>query len=219
MSKIIREEKDQYSSWAVPEVQGTHVVGGSADNNVSISANLRSKVQQQNQQKEFDRGYQDGMQAAAKKIAEQEQVLRNKMKYLDELVMSLHEPFEELDQEVEKELVTLAIAIAKQIIRREINIDPAQIMAVIRQALECLPVSSRNITIALHPEDSALVQELSTGSEENKQWQLVEDPTLMRGGCRLTTATSRIDASIESRLAAIFSQILGGEREQDKSDP
>ena len=218
MSKIIRNDQETYSSWTVPDVQGSHVVGSGNENNVSISTNLRSKLQQQKNKKEFDRGYQDGMQAAAKKILEQEQVLKNKMKYLDELVMSLNEPFEKLDQEVEKELVTLAIAIAKQIIRREIKIDPGQIMAVIRQALECLPVSSRNIKIALHPEDSALVQELSTISEENEQWQLVEDPTLMRGGCRLTTATSRIDASVESRLAAIFSQILGGEREQDKSD-
>jgi flagellar assembly protein FliH len=157
------------------------------------------------------------MQAAAKKINEQQQLLQKNINILDKLILSLNEPFEELDQQVEKELVTLSISIAQQIIRREIKIDPGQIMAVIREALEVLPVASRNIKISLHPEDAALVEQLSSASQDIRQWQLVEDPTLMRGGCTVTTDTSRIDATVESRLAAIFSQILGGEREQDQS--
>jgi flagellar assembly protein FliH len=212
MSKIIKQGENEYSAWTVPAVQGTHVVNRGADDRSSVSGNLRARLDSQKQEEGFEKGYQHGMKEAAKVVAIQSQ----KVKYLEQLLCSLNEPFDELDQQVEQELVTLAVAIAQQIIRREIKIDPGQIMAVIREALDALPAASRNIKIALHPEDASLVRELTTIPNENQLWQLAEDPTLMRGGCKVTTNTSQIDASVESRLAAIFAQILGGEREQDK---
>jgi flagellar assembly protein FliH len=37
----------------------------------------------------------------------------------------------------------------------------------------------------------------------------------MRGDCRVVTENSRVDATIENRLAAIMANTLGGEREED----
>jgi flagellar assembly protein FliH len=42
---------------------------------------------------------------------------------------------------------------------------------------------------------------------------MVEDPVMARGGCQITTATSRIDARLETRLGAILSELLGTERQ------
>jgi len=211
MSKIIKEGKNEYSTWALPAVQG-HVVNGSSNEGGSVSDSLRARIDKQKENEGYEKGYQNGMAEATKVVNQQRQIVGQ----LQQLLRSLNEPFEELDTQVEQELVALAIAIAQQIIRREIKVNPDQIMAVIREALEVLPASARNIKVALHPQDAALVKQLSTVSEENQQWLLIEDPALMRGGCKVTTDASQIDASIESRLAAIFSQILGGEREQDK---
>lgn len=215
MSKIIKQGENEYSAWAIPAVQDTHVVNRSVGESGSVSENLRARLGQQKQDEGYEKGYQNGMAEAAKVVNQQRQTVM----HLEQLLCTLNEPFDELDQQVEQELVALAVAIAQQIIRREIKIDPGQIMAVIREALEVLPSASRNIKIALHPEDAALVNQLTTVANENQQWSLLEDPTLMRGGCKVTTDTSRIDASIESRLAAIFAQIMGGEREQDKPAP
>ncbi len=213
MSKIIKQGENDYSTWAIPAVQGTHIVNRGTGESGSVSENLRARLDRQKQDEGYEKGYQNGMAEAAKVVAKQRQTVR----HLEQLLCTLNDPFDELDQQVEQELVTLAVAIAQQIIRREIKIDPGQIMAVIREALEALPGASRNIKIALHPEDASLVNQLTTGSKENQPWSLIEDPGLMRGGCRVTTDTSRIDATIENRLAAICAQILGGEREQDKS--
>jgi flagellar assembly protein FliH len=35
---------------------------------------------------------------------------------------------------------------------------------------------------------------------------------MARGGCQITTTTSRIDARLETRLAAILSELMGDER-------
>lgn len=212
MSKIIKEGHDQYRSWPLPSINSSHIVNRASEESSSLSSNLRANVQQKKREEGFEKGYREGM-AAAEKVKQQ---YAQQIKHFEQLLLTLNEPFKELDQQVEEELVALAVAIAKQIIRRELKTDPRQVMAVIREALATLPASSRNVKIALHPEDAAFVQSLSKVPEENQTWVLVEDPTLMPGGCKVTTDTSRIDASIESRLAAIFAQILGGEREQDK---
>jgi flagellar biosynthesis/type III secretory pathway protein FliH len=36
---------------------------------------------------------------------------------------------------------------------------------------------------------------------------------MARGGCQITSATSRIDARLETRLGAILSELLGTERQ------
>jgi flagellar biosynthesis/type III secretory pathway protein FliH len=36
---------------------------------------------------------------------------------------------------------------------------------------------------------------------------------MARGGCRIATATSRVDARLETRLAAVLSELLGTERQ------
>jgi len=42
----------------------------------------------------------------------------------------------------------------RQLIRREVKLDPGQIVGVVREALGILPISARNIRVVLHPEDA-----------------------------------------------------------------
>jgi len=39
---------------------------------------------------------------------------------------------------------------------------------------------------------------------------------LVRGGCKIITDNSQIDATLEKRLAMIAAKLMGGEREYDK---
>jgi flagellar assembly protein FliH len=215
MSKIIKQGKNEYQSWSLPTVQGVHVINREIDENYSISDNLREQVKQQKYNENFAKGYTDGLQAAENKLAEKKNELANSISYMHQLIYSLNEPFNKLDQQVEQELVALAAAIAKKIIHREIKLDPGQIMAVVNEALEVLPAASRDVKIALHPEDAKIVLEMSSAPGGTRQWTVEEDPSLTRGGCQVTTNTSQIDASVESRLAVIISQILDGKREQN----
>jgi len=50
---------------------------------------------------------------------------------------------------------------------------------------------------------------------EELRWRIVEEPTLTRGGCRVESEDSRIDATVEARLGALIARALGGEREED----
>ena len=110
--------------------------------------------------------------------------------------------------------VKLSMLVAKQLFRREIKIDPGHVIGVVHEAIQLLPVASRNITIHLHPEDASLVLEALSRADGKRAWSVVEDPLTSRGGCKVNTDNSHIDAQAETRLLAVINAITGDERQQ-----
>jgi flagellar assembly protein FliH len=167
-------------------------------------------------QQGFDQGFAEGTE---KGYQENSELLLKKTTVFADLIESLNEPFKNLDDEVEKELVQLSIGIATQIIRREIKLDPGQIIAAVRETINVLPLSSQKIHLRLHPEDAELVRSALFLDETSTSWAIIEDPLITRGGCKADTDVSHIDATVEHRLAAVIATILGGERARDGKDP
>jgi flagellar assembly protein FliH len=170
--------------------------------------------------KAHDEGFEQGRRAGQEYghregLEEARAEIKARLERLDRIFAVLDKPFEQLDQQVEGEVVTLVISMVRQLIRREVKLDPGQIVGVVREALGVLPVSSRNIRVMLHPEDADLVREAYAMGEHEQQWQIVEDPVIQRGGCRIHTDTSQIDATLDSRLNSLIAPLLAGERARD----
>ena len=76
----------------------------------------------------------------------------------------------------------------------------------------------------MHPADAEIARENLRLSSENSEapnedlWTVVDEPLLTRGGCRIETQSSQIDASIETRLAEIAAQIMGSERSKIRDE-
>ena len=154
----------------------------------------------------FEQGLGEGREAGRVEVRAQVQRLAG-------MFYDLAKPFEVLDTEVERELLTLAMALARQIVRRELKTDPTQIIGIIREAIAALPVAAREVRVHLHPEDASVVRQHLPPTESERAWVIVEDPVMSRGGCQVNTTTSRIDARLETRLGAILSELLGTERQ------
>jgi flagellar assembly protein FliH len=189
---------DGAEKWDAPLFEGMSEGG-------YVTASHLEEVQKQAYDEAHAEGYQAGLKAgeedAGKRVAR-----------LDELLDSLARPFELLDESVEKNLVDLAIKIARQLFRRELRVDPSHIIGVVREAIQLLPGSSRDVTVRLHPEDMALVEELLAKPEGERAWSVAEDPLIDRGGCKVVTENSRIDAQIEKRFEAVITSIVGEQR-------
>jgi len=167
------------------------------------------------QQQGFEQGQAEGY---SKGLADGQAEIAEKAVHFSAIISTLASPLEELDKDVEDEIVTLAMMVARHLIRRELKLDPTHVISAIRQAVDILPVATKNIAVFLHPEDAALVRESLTLSDEDEQrWKIVEDPMLSRGGCKLETDYSRIDASVESRINSVITQVIGGERGSDNA--
>jgi len=186
------------ATWDVPSIDGP----GSG---TYATAGHLEELQKEAFDEAFQKGHAEGLAAG-------EAAVRERADRFDELLRALSEPFDRLDDSVEKQLVELAIAIVKQLFRREIKIDPSHVIGVVREAIQLLPIASRNVQVQLHPDDAALVRETLSPAEGEPAWTIVEDPLVAQGGCRITTENSHIDATTEARLQAVINATLGDER-------
>lgn len=160
----------------------------------------------------YEKGHAAGVAAAEKECQQRIAELDRQLAQAKTLLATLSTPLEQLDSDVEEQLVALAFAVAKHMVRRELKMDPTQIIAVVRETVGLLPVSQRDVRVHLHPQDAVLLRERLAEPQTERAWVIVEDPMMTRGGCRVTTDTAQIDARIETRLAAAFNQLLGDER-------
>ena len=143
---------------------------------------------------------------------EAEVVLTAKVDSLEQLMAHLFEPIAEQDTQIEKSLVDLVQHIARQVIQRELAIDSTQIEHVMRDALKLLPLGVGNVRLYVNPQDFEQVKALRERHEET--WRIVEDETLLPGGCRVETDHSRIDASIETRVSQVMAKLFDQLHEQ-----
>ena len=185
--------------WEVPGIDGSSAGG-------RLTAGRLQALQKEAYDEAFAIGRAEGLRAgqgdAATRVARLEQILN-----------ALAQPFEQLDEVVEQQLVELAMAVVRQLFRREIRLEPSHIIGVVRDAIRLLPVASRSVRLHLHPDDAALVRESLSPAEGEPAWAVVEDPLITRGGCTVSTENSRIDATCESRLQALISSVAGNERQ------
>ncbi|WP_277394725.1 FliH/SctL family protein, partial [Pseudomonas viridiflava] len=77
--------------------------------------------------------------------------------------------------------------------------------SVLRDALKLLPMGANNLRIFINPQDFALVKAMRERHEDT--WEILEDDTLLPGGCRIETEHSSIDANIETRIALAISKM------------
>ena len=193
------EEAATPTRWDVPAIDGS-------DGNGFLTAGRLQSLQKEAYDEAWEKGHADGMGAGEKAVKE-------RVGRLDMLLKALSRPFDDLDEMVERQLVELAMAVVRQLFRREIRIEPSHVIGVAREAIGMLPVASRNVQLHLHPEDAALVRNTLSPADGEPAWLIVEDSLLTRGGCKVTTENSQVDATAESRLQAVIGSITGDERQ------
>jgi flagellar assembly protein FliH len=198
--------------WDLPEVAGATV--GSRRKDAMPTVERLEQIERAAFEEAYAKGLAAG-QAAAKVEAQQRlDQLTKQLTQADALLQTLARPLSQLDGEVEKQLVALSVTLARQIVRRELKLDPGQIVAVIRETVNLLPVAARDVRVHLHPDDAALVRERLATPQAERAWTIIEDPVLSRGGCRVTTDHAQIDARLESRLGAMMTSLFGDDRAQ-----
>ena len=201
--------------WRLPEVEGPIIGRSLEDRRAGASEESVRRALKEAE----TRGYEAGIARARAETGKQLAALEERVKRIDAALHLLARPLEQLDGEMENELAQLALAVGKQLARRELRIEPAQVIAILREALALLPAAAREVRVHLHPEDAATVREHLTAPANERAWTLVEDPTLSRGGCVVHSQSSRIDARLESRIAAVAASTLGDERAETREAP
>jgi flagellar assembly protein FliH len=204
-------EPDAAQRWDLPTVEGAPLPRAGTK---GVNVMHLSLVEREAWQHGFKDGHVEGVRKGEAELAKRIAEVDVKIAALEAIIGTLAKPLEELDAQVENELTRLALSIAKHLVRRELKIDPTQIIGIVRHTVSLLPLGARNIKVHLHPDDAAIVREKLARPSGDQEWQLAEDPLMARGGCRLTTDNSSVDARFESSVAAVMSGLLGDDRSE-----
>ena len=211
------------SNWKYepPEVE-IEISPPTAEDIESIRDAAHAEGYNQGQQEGHTEGYDEGLtkgheEGLAKGIEEgtsqglasgEEQVQQHITNWVT-LIESIQNPVARVEEALEKELVLLAVSLAKSVIRSEVKTNTDLIFQAISEGLKALPIQEKHYQIHLNPEDIKLVNNHFSPEEIIKhRWDLIESPDLSAGGCEIITESNAVDITVERRVKDVIDKFL-----------
>jgi flagellar assembly protein FliH len=107
-----------------------------------------------------------------------------------------------LRREAEADMLQLALAIARRVLRRELAVDPEALHGLVLAALEKL--EKRELArIRVHPSQAAAVSAILRQGGSAPAVEVMSDPALEPGAALFETSRGSLDASVETQLQEI----------------
>ena len=157
-------------------------------------------------------GLQKGAEAGkAQALAACQQQFAATLGALAQAAMELDAGRRALEAEGLAEVVQLAAAIARRVTKRQGIIDEQVLAANVADAMR-LVVHAADVRIAVHPDQRRTLDEALPALR--LEWpglehvELVDDPTLAPGGCRIFTRGGRVDADLDGQLDRVIAELL-----------
>lgn len=151
--------------------------------------------------KGYAQGERAGMEAGAQRA---EAMLRRLAATIDELA----ELRRTIVRQTERQMVELALSVARRIVLREVTLDPEIVAAIAHVALDRLGQDSP-ATVRLSPEDYAAVMSARGESWAGSHVTVMPDVAVARGGCLVESDFGLVDASIDAQLQELGRSLLG----------
>lgn len=153
-------------------------------------------------------GFEDGRQEGADSEASR---LRTAIEAAEEVVDAFRETESRWRGGLEENICALAIAVAKQILERELRSSPRVVSELVRHAVTVFPID-HPIRIRVAPSDLAMISSAGadvspsplTGAREVR-W--ISDPLVAPGGCVIEGRERIIDGRVDSALERLYRRL------------
>lgn len=154
----------------------------------------------------YEQGYAEGRESGRN---EGQGDVAPALKALDGLLVHLQSAEADFARERERNLVALALVVARKLAMQEIEARPEVLQALVNKALEMIPAAVPS-EIRMHPDDlAALVPAIETMAMEGRapaaQW--VGDPSLTRGSFMVESPVRVIDGRIDIALRLLYERL------------
>ncbi len=127
---------------------------------------------------------------------------------LTETLQELTQLRAKMIHQTERQMVELALAVARRVTHREVSLDPDLLVAMARVALERLGEAA-TITVRLNPDDFRMAGAGGVAQLAASNVTVVADGRIARGGCRIESEMGIIDAGIDAQIQEIAQALLG----------
>jgi flagellar assembly protein FliH len=152
----------------------------------------------------YQDGYRDGMAALdAFKQSFAQQVSRQ----IGALVENFDTEMRTLEDDMAQTVARIAVELARQVVRSELEQRPELIARVAHDAVEALQLSARHVRVRVHPDDYPLVRDGAGEEMQAREAQLIPDAEVPRGGVKVDADIASVDATIATRWQQAVSAI------------
>lgn len=237
MSRVIKRAQAQSTvgrgGWAtMPVGHFAHAVGGGA-----APGSAPEGVFLQAREDGFRRGYEEGKARAAEAMREAEETMRqagDAMRRAEEAIRAaeaeragvaalIEAERARMLEALKEDVARLAMAVAGQIIQRELATRPEEVVDLVKRLLHQVR-DQEEITVLVHPAEAAALEAeregLLSGLRATQRVEIVPDPGIEAGGAVLETPGGTWDARLSVRIEAVERELrgaldlAGGEEEQ-----
>ena len=166
----------------------------------------------------FRRGYEAGAQAGYQAAMEEAAGrFRAEQASLVDALRGVLDAFESRKRELElagrQDVVEFAVRLAEKVTRQVGVIRREAATANLEAALR-LVGRGTDLVVTVNPADRATLErfaaEFAKTAGGAAYWSLATDEAVAPGGCRLTTATSEVDATLDTQIGQIVGLLTGG---------
>lgn len=210
---IPSEEINAVSEWRFANVDGTpHVeeiepqlpTGPSPE---EIAAQVEAA-----RQLAFDEGYAlghtEGCQTTREELAEPTRLANEQARQQFESIQTnMHAQLAQVQDQMAQAVLQMACDLARQVLRRELTIDPQALQPVLTEALALLHADTVPVTVRLNPDDFAAIDTASTAPPIPGSPRFVPDATITPGGCVLESPGAGVDATVETRWSRAIANL------------
>ncbi|HEX5678764.1 MAG TPA: flagellar assembly protein FliH [Alcanivorax sp.] len=221
--------------WRMGELDNAHDPGAASSSGPDLEKRnafqrqaelqaLRNEVREQARQEGHREGFEAGRQEGhaqgleeGRRAGEHETARQrhDALAPLASLVEQFRLALAELDHAVAEDLVDLALATGRQLAGDALREEPAEILNLVRTLIHEEPALNGKTRLWLHPDDLALVEQELHAEFQAAGWKLQPDDQLSRGGCRVTSPSGELDATLESRWENLAARVRRRTRRPD----
>jgi flagellar assembly protein FliH len=118
---------------------------------------------------------------------------------LASLLATLDTAVGEHEQRLMDEVLDLALVLGRQLVGEALAIRREFVLPIVSAALQQLPQSTQRVQLLVNPGDLDIVGRFLGGDATHARCQLLADPMVAPGGCRIETEQCEIDATLPTR--------------------
>ena len=162
--------------------------------------------------REFERGAASAREAAVRETREalEEEMNRERLR-IGTMLLAMDQQLDALEKKAERTVVRLALAVAEQIIKREINLDPEVVLRQTREALRRV-MGVGHVKLRVNPIDEQIVREhrsaLLSGTDSIREIAVEGDDGVPPGGVIVESDAGNVDARLATQMKKIETALL-----------
>jgi flagellar assembly protein FliH len=192
---VPKEQQTAYERWEMSSFadgSSSVCVSKSKKKEGVASSEAVARIFESVRKEAYAKGMQEGFAVGMAKA--REAAHEDKQNFI-RLTTALSEALEKSDEQIADDVLSLALDIAKSMLKVKLDVDPATVLPVVMDAIHYLPYVQKPARILVHHNDAQMLREYLADEISSQQWLIQEDSNVERGGCLVETGANQIDAT------------------------